>query len=118
MPTLSIEYLLLIINCDLDEGSLREIFHTLNGLDYKWFHLGLALGVPYHSLKNIESSGEDERGKMWTMLIRWWQDRHARGPEVATWRFLIAALRGPLVSECKVALQLGQHHPNIKMLTE
>ena len=100
-------------NCDLDEGALKEIFLAVNGLDHKWFHLGLALGVPYNSLKNIESDYGDARSRMWKMLLRWLQDRHAHGPEVATWRFLIAALRGPLVSEHKVAHQIEQQHLNI-----
>ena len=75
--------------------------------------LRISTGCAIQLSQDIESSDEDERGKMWTMLVRWWQDRHAHGPEVATWRFLIAALRGPLVSEHKVALQLEHKHPNI-----
>ena len=64
---------------------------------YQWFDLGLQLGVPYHSLKEIE---KEQRGGVRDskreMLVAWLQ---GQGGEPSK-QFLVTALR-----RCKMADQ-------------
>ena len=68
---------------------------------YKWFHLGLALGLPYHALKSIpiDFLGSE---RCCIEMLRTWLDRWSMDGFSPTWLSLVLALDSPLVSgqEC------------------
>jgi len=85
----------------------------LLNLNHKWFHLGLSLGLGYHTLKNIHYNVDGDH--MTNMLQKW-----LRGVDLETttegvrgalsWRALALALDSPLVREGQVACKIKKEH--------
>ena len=91
--------------------SLSAVWKCVNVLKRKWFHLGLSLGLCYHTLKNIEASHHDDVGDHMIDMLRKW----LKGVDLETtkgvrgqpsWRSLAQALDCPLVREGHVARQV------------
>jgi hypothetical protein len=94
--------------------SLCEIAEYVHDLSYKWFHLGLSLGLRYHTLKNIEASHHDVGERMTDMLLKWLRGaglettKGVRDPP--SWRSLAKALDSSLVNVHHVACKIMKEH--------
>jgi hypothetical protein len=104
-----------------DSDSMAEVACYVHDLNRKWFHLGLALGLRYPTLKNIEATYQSDVGDyMMNMLLKWLKgiDRETterlRGPP--SWKSLAQALDCPLVSENQVARKIEMNHRKLEII--
>ena len=67
-------------------------------MSYKWFSIGLELGVPRSRLNIIETGGFDVEHQMCTMLKYW-----LNNATVPSWKVLVDALKAPTVGESRLA---------------
>lgn len=81
----------------LDSVSLFRIHLLLSPVEYKWFFLGLALGIDYSTLEKLEREYRlDMKSGMRTMLQIWLQNiADCR----LVWPTLASALDSSLVQE-------------------
>ena len=80
----------------------------VHGFSDKWFHLGLSLGLQYHTLKHIEASGHnaDVGDHMMSMLQEWLNGAGS----LPNWGSLAVALESPLVREGEAAQKIRSEH--------
>ena len=77
-------------------------------MDYKWFYLGLALGIDYNTLKKLEQDNKlDMKTSLRTMLLMWLQNVIDSS---IVWPTLAAALDSPLVQEQLLAEEIRKDH--------
>ena len=94
--------------CFTDTVSLFKIHLQLGAVDYKWFYLGLALGVDYNTLEKLEREHKlDMRTSLGTMLQIWLQNCIDYR---LVWPTLASALDSPLVQEHLLAEQIRKEH--------
>ena len=67
---------------------------------YKWWDIGLKLGVPYHKLKEFE----EEKNQL-AALMNYWLNGNVKDVPV-TWRSIVAALEASSVDESGLAMTL------------
>ena len=92
---------------NIDPNSVSETLNYIHTLMYKWFHLGLSLGLHYSTLKCIEASHHLGVENQINVLQKWLNEVDyvsERGPP--SWRSLALALDCPLVREHQVACSI------------
>jgi hypothetical protein len=102
--------------CNAAQDSFIKIVEYVHDLSYKWFHLGLSLGLHYHTLKNIEASHHHDVGEHMTdMLLKWLRGTGLETTEGVkyppSWRSLARALGSPLVNMHHMACKIMKEHP-------
>ena len=94
-----------------DIESLADVREELLTL-HNWFHLGLAVGLLYHTLKLIESDDpKDNRACLTETLKAWLRkvDMVSKSGQ-PSWRVLAQALSSSLVDESEVANTISTMH--------
>ena len=92
-----------------DERSLGTILDSISTLTADWFNLGVALGLSYGTLKEIESNHQgDARRCLTEMVIAWLQMKDNAQP---SWQALVSALSSPSVKRIEIATMIAAEHP-------
>ena len=91
-----------------DEGSVGTVVKSISTLTARWFNLGLALGVSYDTLKQIESNYQRDMSRCQTEMIAVWLQDTSQ----PSWRILTYALRCPSVSGFNLATKIAKEHPS------
>ena len=92
-----------------DEHSLRTISDSISTLTAEWFNLGVALGLSYVTLTEIESNHRGEARRCQTeMVIAWLRKKDNAQP---SWQALVSALSSPSVERIEVATMIAAEHP-------
>ena len=89
-----------------DENSLKDILDSISTVAANWFNLGVALGLPYHTLERIESDYPRDAPMCLTKMIIAWLQKSSQ----PTWRGLIFALMSPLVNRVDIANTIATKH--------
>ena len=98
-----------IVFNSLDEHSLRTISDSIFTLTADWFNLGVALGLSYVTLREIESDHRGEARRCQTeMVIAWLRKKDNSQP---SWQSLASALSSPSVNRIEVATMIAAEHP-------
>ena len=91
-----------------DEGSLIAIVNSISTLTTKWFNLGLALGLSYDTLKQIELEHPRDLSRCSTEMVVVWLHNTPQ----PNWQALTYALRLPSVSGFNLATKIATEHPS------
>ena len=92
-----------------DEHSLRTISDSISTLTAEWFNLGVALGLSYVTLTEIESNHRGEAHRCQTeMVIAWLRKKDNVQP---SWQALVSALSSPSVKRIEIATMIAEEHP-------
>ena len=92
------------------EDSLVTIMNSISTLAAEWFHLGLALGLSYGTLKEIESNyPRDSRRCQTEMIMAWLQMKDRSRP---SWQALVHALRSPSLARIDIATMISVENPS------
>ena len=67
--------------------SLKEVCNALKTIQYKWFDVGIHLGIPHHKLKEFEK--EDNS---FAAAIDYWLKGNIQNVQVS-WEYLVASLK-------------------------
>ena len=98
-----------VVSNPSDECSLRTILDSISTLAEDWFNLGVALGLSYDTLRELESNyREDARRCLTEMVIAWLQMKDNAQP---SWQSLVSALSSPLVNRIEIATTIAAEHP-------
>ena len=89
-----------------DEHSLKDILDSISTVAADWFNLGVALGLPYHTLKRIESDYPRDAPRCLTEMIIAWLQKSSQ----PTWQGLVLALMSPLVNRGDIANTIATKH--------
>lgn len=90
-----------------DENSLKDILASISTVAANWFNLGVALGLPYHTLERIESDYLRDAPMCPTKMIIAWLQKSSQ----PTWQGLVLALMSPLVNRVDIANTIATKHP-------
>ena len=91
-----------------DEHSLRTISDSISTLTAEWFNLGVALGLSYVTLTEIESNHRGEARRCQTeMVIAWLRKKDNAQP---SWQALVSALSSPSVKRIEIATMIAAEH--------
>ena len=74
----------------------------------KWFNLGLALGLSYGKLTQIESNHPKDSLRCLTETVNAWL-QNSPNP---SWRGLVSALRSPSLGRVDIATLIAAEHPS------
>ena len=92
-----------------DEHSPRTILDTISTIAAEWFNLGVALGLSYGTLREIESNHRgDARRCLTEMVMAWLQMKDNSRP---SWQSLASALSSPSVGRIEIATMIATEHP-------
>ena len=89
-----------------DEPSLKDILESISSVAADWFNLGVALGLPYHTLERIESDYPRDAPRCLTKMIIAWLQNSSQ----PTWQGLVLALMSPLVNRVDIANTIATQH--------
>lgn len=93
-----------------EQNSLERILHSVSTTASQWFHLGVALGLSYGTLKAIESNHQGDAHRCLTeMVVAWLQMKDSLHP---SWRRLASALNSPVVNRIDIANTIAARHPS------
>ena len=99
-----------IVSNPSDEHSLGTILDSISTLTADWFNLGVALGLSYGTLKEIESNYSNNARRCLTeMVIAWLQMKDNTQP---SWQSLVSALSSPSMNRTEVANRIAKKHPS------
>ena len=90
------------------EHSLVTIVDTIHTLTAQWFNLGLALGLFYSKLRQIESNFPRDSFRCLTEMVAMWLKNSSH----PSWRKLTFALRLPSVRGVGIANRIAVDHPS------
>ena len=90
------------------ERSLMTILNSISTLTAKWFNLGLALGLSYGTLKEIESNFPRDALRCQTEMVMTWLQNSLQ----PSWRELASALNSSSVGRIDVATMIAKEHPS------
>lgn len=90
------------------EHSLVTIVDTIHTLSAQWFNFGLALGLSYSKLRQIESNFQRDSLRCLTEMVETWLQNSSH----PSWRTLTSALRSPSVRGIGIANRIGMEHPS------
>ena len=100
-----------IVSNHSDTRSLRTILDSISTLTADWFNLGIALGLFFDTLREIESNHRGEARRCLTeMVIAWLQMKDNSQP---SWQSLASALSSPSVNRIEIATMIAAEHPHI-----
>ena len=88
----------------LTVADIHTIFESLKTASYSWFKLGLALGVKYYELKNIESRYQDNDRRLTEVVSKRLEFTDPKHP--MTWPYICECLRSPTVERNDVAKEI------------
>ena len=83
----------------------EEIAHLLNGIEHKWYEIGLSLQVQRSVLDDLRRSPACSYKKI-KIIIEIWKDIK---PSPVTWRTLITAIESYSVNEKEIANRIRQN---------
>ena len=89
-----------------DEHSLKAILDSISTVAADWFNLGVALGLPYYTLKRIEADYPRDAPRCLTEMIIAWLQISSQ----PTWQGLVLALMSPLVNRVDIAHTIATKH--------
>ena len=92
------------------EDSLRTILDSISTLTADWFNLGVALGLSYHTLREIETNHQKARRCLTEMVMAWLQMKDNPQP---SWQALASALSSPSINKIEIATMIASDHPHI-----
>ena len=84
------------------------IVDTVHTLTAKWFNFGLALGLSFNALDQIESNHPKDSLRCLTEVIKTW----LRNNPQSSWQELASALSSPSVNEFALAAKIAKDHPS------
>ena len=89
----------------LGELELRNLILQTKKVEYKWFELGIALGVPVEKLERIYDKHNDSPVKALIRVYRYWlADKNGLMP---TWMKLVIALQK--IDEYSISTIVANH---------
>ena len=92
------------------QNSLGDILDSVSTTASQWFHLGVALGLSYGTLKAIESNHQGDAHRCLTeMVVAWLQMADNSRP---SWQRLASALNSPVVNRIDIANTIAARHPS------
>ena len=98
-----------IVSNHSGKDSLKTILDSISTLTADWFNLGVALGLSYDTLREIESNHRGEARRCQTeMVIVWLQMKDNSQP---SWQSLASALSSPSVGRVEIATMIATEHP-------
>ena len=81
---------------------------SVSTLAAKWFHLGLALGLSYGKLTEIESNHSKDSLRCLTETVNAWLQSSSN----PSWKRLVSALRSPSLDRVDIATMIATAHPS------
>ena len=103
-----------IVSNSSDECSLRTILDSISTLTAEWFNLGVALGLSYGTLREIDSNHRGEARRCLTeMVIAWLRKKDNSQP---SWWSLVSALSSPSVGRVEIATMIAAKYSQISEL--
>ena len=90
------------------KDSLKTVLDSISTLTAGWFNLGVALGLSYDTLREIETNYREARRCQTEMVIAWLQMKDNSQP---SWQALVSALSSPSVKRIEVATMIAAVHP-------
>ena len=92
------------------KDSLKTVLNSISTLTADWFNLGVALGLSYDTLREIESNHRGEARRCQTeMVVAWLQMKDNSQP---SWQSLVSALSSPSVGRVEIATMIATEHPS------
>ncbi len=88
----------------LTGDDIQTICESLKTASYSWFKLGLALGVKYYELKNIENRYRDNDHRLTEVVGKRLEVTDPKHP--MTWPYICECLRSPTVERNDVAKEI------------
>ena len=83
---------------------------------FSWFHLGLALGLDYRTLKVIQNKCSDDNECLRDTLAAWLRQKDKVPQQgLPSWRSLTRALAHPLVDQRGLAEEIARKHKRVKI---
>ena len=102
-----------VVSNPSDEHSLRAISDSIFTLAAEWFNLGVALGLSYATLREIESNHTEARRRLTEMVIAWLRKKDNSQP---SWWSLVSALSSPSVGRVEIATMIAAEYSQISEL--
>ena len=84
--------------------SLKAVCSELAEVVYKWFEIGIQLGIPYHKLKEFE----EERESFAAALNYWLNGNVEDSPP--SWKSIVAALKSDYVGKKGLAKRIEKKY--------
>ena len=91
------------------KDSLKTILDSISTLTADWFNLGIALGLSYDTLREIETNYREARRCQTEMVIAWLQMKDNSQP---SWQSLASALSSLSVGRVEIATMIAKEHPS------
>ena len=85
--------------------TLKAAVNALHSVCPKWYKIGVQLNVPSFQLRNIERKSSDSMNKLCDTLDYWRSKETSR-----SWRYLVNALKAPIVDEIRLAKEIEEKH--------
>ncbi len=83
---------------------IPTIFEKLRSASKNWFNLGLALGVSYYELENIQDRYQDNERRLMKVVAKRLEVTDPEHP--MTWPYICECLRRPTVERNDVAEEI------------
>ena len=84
---------------------LRKIINELATVDYKWFKIGIQLGLPRHVLKRFEKDDDPL-----SAVIDSWLNGNADPDIPISWSSIVDALKAKSVAEAGLAAEISEEY--------
>ena len=97
-----------IVSNSSDERSLRTILDSISTLTAEWFNLGVALGLSYGTLREIDSNHRGEAHRCLTEMVGAWLKM--KDNSQPSWQSLVSALSSPAVNRIEIATMIAAEH--------
>ena len=85
--------------------TLKAAVNALHSVCPKWYKIGVQLDVPSFQLRNIEKKSSDSMDKLCDTLDYWMSKETS-----CSWRYLVNALKAPIVDEIRLAKEIEEKH--------
>ena len=89
------------------KDSLKTVLDSISTLTAGWFNLGVALGLSYDTLREIETNYREARRCQTEMAIAWLQMKDNSQP---SWQSLVSALSSPSLGRVEIATMIAAEH--------
>ena len=83
---------------------MKSICSELGVVTYKWYQIGVQLGIPYHKLKEFE----EERDPL-VATIHYWLNGNVEGVSIS-WSSIVTALKSSHVGESGLANKMKKKY--------
>ena len=82
---------------------MRIVLNELATVNFKWFKIGIQLGLPRHVLKQFEKEDDPL-----SAVIDWWLNGNADPDVSISWSSIVEALRSKSVAEPGLATEINE----------